>query len=148
MLGHALLDLVCWLRADLADLGYPRPRLSHGTAEESVMMQVPHAGPFVRALLPVRLAGGWTVTFGVWVAIRPGDLQRAFAVWWEAAYADLRLDGFLANAVQPWGLLYAPVSLEVRDPEQTPYCAASSDPDLSRVLADQWPHEEVLRALP
>ena len=55
----------------------PGTWLSHGTAEESVMMQVPHAGPFVRALLPVRLAGGYTVTFGVWAAIRPGDLQRA-----------------------------------------------------------------------
>jgi len=112
------------------------------------MMQVPHVGPFVRALLPVRLTGGYTVTFGVWVAIRPDELQRAFAVWWEPGYADLRLDGFLANAVQPWGLLYAPVSLEVRDPEHSPYCSASSDPELARVLADAWPHEEVLRALP
>jgi hypothetical protein len=126
----------------------PGTWLSHGTAEESVMMQVPNVGPFVRALLPVRLTGGYTVTFGVWVAIHPGDLQRVFAVWWEPEYADLRLDGFLANSVEPWGLLAAPVSLEVRDPEQTPYCSASSDPELSRVLADEWPHEDVLTALP
>src|SRR5262249_55714679 len=65
--------------------------LSHGTANESVMMQVPKIGPFVRALLPVRLTGGYTVTFGVWVAIHPDDLQRAFAVWLEPEYADLRL---------------------------------------------------------
>ena len=64
----------------------------------------------------------------------PLDLQKAFAVWWEAEYKDLRLDGFLANSVQPWRLLAAPVSLAVRDPEHTPYCSASSDPRLSQVL--------------
>jgi hypothetical protein len=84
----------------------------------------------------------------VWVAVQPDDLHRAFAVWWEPGYADLRLDGILANSVKPWGLLYAPVSLEVRDTEHTPYCSASSDPELSRVLADEWPHEDVLAVLP
>jgi hypothetical protein len=54
--------------------------LSHRTADESVMMQVPNVGPFVRALLPVRLSGGHTITFGVWVAIHPDDRQRACAV--------------------------------------------------------------------
>lgn len=112
------------------------------------MMQVPNVGSFVRSLLPIKLTGGYTVTFGVWVAIHPDDLQRAFAVWWEPEYASLRLDGFLANVVKPWGLLAAPVTLEVRDPEQTPYCSASSDPELSRLLADKWPHESVLAALP
>lgn len=53
--------------------------LSHGGAGTSVMMQIPGAGPFVRALLPVRLAGGFTVTYGVWVGFNPQDLQRAFA---------------------------------------------------------------------
>lgn len=112
------------------------------------MMQVPSVGPFVRALLPVRLAGGHTITFGVWVAVHPDDLQRAFAVWWEPGYTDLRLDGFLANAVKPWSLLYAPVSLAVRDPGHTPYCSASPDPDLSRVLQGEWPHEDILAQLP
>jgi hypothetical protein len=122
--------------------------LSHRTADESVMMQVPNVGPFVRALLPVKLSGGHTITFGVWVAIHPDDLQRADAVWHEPEYADLRLDGILSNPVKPWGLLYAPVSLQVRDPEHTPYCSASRDPQLSRVLSDEWPHETVLAACP
>ena len=51
--------------------------------EKSVMMQVPDLGPFVRALLPVRLTAGHTVTFGVWVSVQPDDLQRAFASWWS-----------------------------------------------------------------
>lgn len=126
----------------------PGAWLSHGTAEESVMMAVPSVGAFVRALLPVRLTGGYTVTYGVWVAISPDDLQSTFAVWWEPEYAHLRLDGFLANRVKPWGLLGTPVTLKVRDPEQTPYCSASGHPELSRVLDNEWPHEDILATIP
>ena len=80
--------------------------------------------------------------------VHPDDLRRAFAVWWEPAYADLRIDGYLANRIEPWGLLAAPVSLEVRDPDQTPYCSASSDSDLAQGLGSEWPHEETLSRLP
>lgn len=45
------------------------------------MMQIPGVGPFVRAVLVVRLTGGYAVTDGVWV--HPGDLQRAFRLWQE-----------------------------------------------------------------
>ena len=48
-------------------------RMSHGPAQDSVMMQVPNVGAFVRALLPVKLTEGHTVTFGVWLAIHPKD---------------------------------------------------------------------------
>jgi len=112
------------------------------------MIQIPPLGSFVRALLPVSLTGGYTVTYGVWVGIEPRELQRAFEVWWEPEYTDLRLDGFLANSIQPWGLLAVPVSLAVRDPEHTPYCSGSSDPQFLRVLNEQWPHEDVLAPLP
>ncbi len=120
--------------------------LSHEDPGTSVMMQAPGLGAFVRALLPVQLTGEHTVTYGVWAGIHPDDLQRAFAVWWQPEYTAL--DGALANALQPWGLLAAPVSLAVQDPEQTPYCVHSPDPFLSRVLTETWPHPEILDALP
>jgi hypothetical protein len=88
------------------------------------------------------------VTFGVWVAADPADLQRAHGIWWEPEYAQLRLDGAVANAVPPWGMLAAPVSLEVRDPDELPYSAASSDPLLSEVLTKEWPHVDIIDALP
>ena len=44
------------------------------------------------------------------------------------------------------GLLAAPVSLVVRDPEQAPYCAASPDPLLSQVITEQWPHTDIIDA--
>ena len=112
------------------------------------MMQIPGVGPFVRALLVVRLTGGYAVTCGVWVGVHPDDLQHAFHVWWEPEYEDLRMEGALANPVPPWGLLAAPVTLAVKDPEHTPYCVSSSDHTLSRVLGEEWPHKDVLETLP
>jgi hypothetical protein len=122
--------------------------LSHESPEASVMMQIPGVGPFVRALLVVRLVAGYAVTYGVWVGAHPDDLQHAFRVWWESGYETLRLEGRLANSVPPWGLLAPPVTLAVKDPEHAPYCVSSSDHMLSRVLGQKWPHKDVLEALP
>jgi hypothetical protein len=73
-------------------------------------------------------------------------MQEAFAVWWgdNPAYLDLRLDGLLANQIEPWGLLGAPVVATVLNADDTPYCTSSADPLLSRVLTETWPHDEAL----
>jgi len=112
------------------------------------MMQVNHIGAFVRALLPVKLTAGHTVTFGVWIGVNPAELRHVFDTWWSADYKDLVLDGYLANTIEPWGLLAAPVRLKVLDPDQTPYCVDSADKYLRSVLTDEWDHELVLSALP
>jgi hypothetical protein len=121
--------------------------MTSSSARESVMMQVPSVGAFVRALLPVRLTGGHTLTYGVWLSIDPGDLQHIFNVWFEPAYQDLVVAGRLANAIPPWGLLTAPVQAVVRNPDETPYCDSSSNPEFDRVLHDEWPHDLVLTAV-
>ena len=117
------------------------------TARESVLMQFPPVGAFVRALLPVRLSGGHMLTFGVWLAVDPGDLQQIAKVWLRPEYQELVVTGRLANAVPPWGLLTAPVQAIVRDPDETPYCDSSAEPELDRVLHDEWPHDVVLAAI-
>lgn len=125
--------------------------VSHPTARESVMLQIPNVGAFVRALLPVRLRGGDFVTFGLWLAIDPRDdaLTKLAEVWWnDDKYRDLTVEGWLANTVEPWGMLAAPVTATVRDVQQTPYCTDSSDETLTRVIADEWDHDLVLAALP
>lgn len=111
-------------------------------------MQVPGVGAFVRCLLPVRLDGGYTVTFGTWLGVDPVDLQESFRVWWEPQYTDLVLDGFLANRLPLWGLLGAPATASVVDPDATPYLTASPDDDLAAVLQHTWPHEPLLASLP
>jgi len=42
----------------------------------------------------------------------------------------------------------ASVDLAVLDSDATPYCVASDDPELNRVLSTDWPHELVLSTLP
>ena len=113
----------------------------------ATLMQIPYISPFVRALLPVRLEGGHELRFGVWIAIHPDDLQQACRVWNSPEYSDLKLTGYLANKIQPWGIYKVPVSLAVLNPDQTPYCVSSSDQELNDVLTKVWPHD-VLAFLP
>jgi hypothetical protein len=126
----------------------PGAWMSHQDASHSVMMQVPNVGPFVRCLLPIGLSGGYTVTFGVWLAVHPDDLQRAARVWWEPEYRDLRLDGYLANELPVWGLLGVPATAQVLNEDETPVIVASDDPTLSRLLTEEQSHAELLAALP
>lgn len=114
----------------------------------AVLMMAPATGGFVRALLPVRLTGGYTVTFGVWVGVRPDDFQRAFEAWWSPEYSQLRMDGRLANGLPGWPVFGSPVSIAVTDPEATPYCVGSSDQQLEAVLRREWDHDAVLSGLP
>jgi hypothetical protein len=122
--------------------------MSDDNPNAAVMMQVPELGPFVRSLLPVRLSGGFTVTYGVWISISPADLQQAYDVWWKPQYSEMQLTGRLANEVPPWNVFGAPVDLAVRDPEEIPYCVSSSNSELAQVIADEWNHDLVLSTLP
>jgi hypothetical protein len=125
----------------------PGTWMSHATARESVMMQAPGIGAFVRALLPISLTEGHTITFGVWLAIDPRELQSIFGVWWTPEYVDLRITGWLGNTIPPWGMVAATIEAVVHDAEQMPYCDRSSDPLRDRVLRNEWPHDLVLNAI-
>jgi hypothetical protein len=115
--------------------------LSEPDPVTATLMQVPNISPFVRALLPVKLQGGHEFRFGVWIAIHPDDLQDAFRVWNAPEYANLKLTGYLANKIQPWGLFAVPVNLAVLNAEQTPYCVSSPNEELNDVLTREWPHD-------
>jgi hypothetical protein len=67
--------------------------MSHDTPEQSVMLPAPNVGPFVRCLLQVHIADGYTVASGVWIEVHPDDLQRGFVIWWEPECRDLVLEG-------------------------------------------------------
>jgi hypothetical protein len=109
--------------------------MSHVDAKTAVLMQVPDIGAFVRVLLPVSTADGSTLTYGAWISVYPDRLQEAAEIWDTPAYLSLVLDGVLANAIPPWGLLAAPVHAVVRSRRHTPYCVSSSDETLAQVLA-------------
>ena len=96
----------------------------------------------------MRLTGGYTITYAVWLAVHPDDLRRAWEVWWTPAYADLRLAGILANKMPAWEAeTYGkPLVAAVRDPDAAPYAADSDDAFMRRVLREEWPHEVILDA--
>ncbi|MFH5878220.1 DUF2199 domain-containing protein [Arthrobacter sp. NA-172] len=121
--------------------------LSDPDPNVATLMQIPEVSPFVRALLSVRVEGGHEVRFGVWVAVHPDDLQRAFAAWNAPEYSELKITGYLANRIEPWGLFAVPVNLAVLNPDHTPYCVSSANEQLSEVLTKVWPHD-VLASLP
>lgn len=116
--------------------------------DRAVMIDTKDHGSFLRALLQVRLTGDHTITYGVWVRVDYDDLGRAASVWTEPEYADLQMEGHLANAIEPWGLADAPVVVGVLDTEHTPYVVDSPDEHMRAVLDLEWEHQQVLATLP
>ena len=105
-------------------------------------------GAFVRCLMPVHLTGGSTLEYSVWLRVPAEMLRHAGEIWEAPQYADLRLEGTVANAVQPWpDMLGAPARAEVRDPESIPYLVADEGTLMHRVLHDEWDRDDVLSRL-
>jgi hypothetical protein len=136
--------------------GLPEPVLAVPEAERAarmwgneVLMQVEGVGSFVRILVPVKLTGGFTVTYGAWLGVDSKDLRHAWEVWLEPSYASLRLEGVLANMLPAWEsqTYVKPVEAAVLNPEHVPYAVSSSDEFMQRVLEAEWPHELVLGAI-
>ena len=113
--------------------------MSHDTADESMMMQVPGAGNYVRVLLPIRLDDGTSITYGTWLLVEPAALHEAFSLWWSPDYARLHLSGRLANDVPPGGVLGTAVEAVVRDEDHTPYVDSSDDELVARLLSRPQP---------
>lgn len=131
-------------------LDVPPEERAERTWGNDVLMQVDGIGAFVRVLVPVRLTGGYTMTYGAWLGVHPDDLKHAYEVWLSPAYTTLRLEGRLANGLPPWedATFGRPLSASVRDADEAPYAAGSDDAFLRRVLTEEWPHDEVLAGLP
>ena len=127
-------------------LAVPEEDRASRTLGRDPLIQVQGVGAFVRVLLPIRLTGGYSLTVGTWLAIDPANLRSVWEEWIKDDYSSLVLDGFLANAIPPWGeaVLSAPATATVRDPKLNPYITASPHPVLGEVLATEWPHEDVL----
>ena len=139
------------LRFGLPDLALNlSPEQESTTWHHGDLLQVPGVGAFVHVLLPVHLTGGHQITFATWLAVHPGTLRQAYDVWREPEYADLVLEGVLANAVPPWGrkLFGCRAVARVRHNDELPWLEETDDELLDQVLRAEWPHEAVLSALP
>jgi hypothetical protein len=113
------------------------------------LLQVQGVGAFVRCLLRVELSHESSVTFGTWLSVHPDDLRRAHQLWDDPRYAELTLEGYLGNAIEPWGqaIYRAPARAVVRNVAHVPYLVESADPDLARVISQAWDRDEVLGSM-
>ena len=94
---------------------------------------------------PVQLTDGFSVAFGTWLEIADEDFRHAWQIWNAPEYADLAIEGYVANEIEPWNPFpHAMVRAVVRDVEQVPYLATSDDPLFARILGETLPHADVL----
>jgi hypothetical protein len=152
--GRELSDRDRHVRFGLPDVVFARPE-----ADRQAAWMMPTEKPdllafeqkrFVRALLPVQLDDGASVTFGTWLEIALADFNHAVEVWLDDAYGDLVIDGQIANAVPPWcdEVIGRPCTARVLAHDQIPYVIASTDALLARILTGSWPASTIVASLP
>jgi hypothetical protein len=133
---------------------WPDPLLALPPAERDATWGNEHLraagerGAFIRCLMPVRLTGGGTLEYSVWLRVPEAQVRHAAEIWEAPEYADLRLTGTVANAIQPWTELSgAPAGAEVRDPESIPWLVAEPGTLVHRILHEEWDRDDVLSRL-
>ena len=108
-------------------------------------LAIKDVGFFLRVILPVKLSDGYAVDFGTWLEIADEDFRTAWRTWNFPEYKDLAVEGYVANDIAPWGRLpHRLVRAVVRDMNQVPYLTSCDDETIGRILADEWPHADVL----
>jgi hypothetical protein len=113
------------------------------TLGEDPFLAIKNVGFFLRVILPVKLAGGFAIDFGTWLEVDAPDFREAWRVWNAPEYADLEIEGYLANEIEPWKPFpHAMVRAVVRDRDQVPYVASSEDEFFTRILSEEWSHAE------
>jgi hypothetical protein len=129
-------------------LEVPADERSSRTWGSDPLLQVQGVGAFVRVMLPIRLTDGHSLTFGTWLAINPSELPSVWERWETDTYPSIVLEGYLANAIAPWGrsVFGAPATATVREPTQNPYITATTQTALAEVIEREWPYREVLEA--
>lgn len=102
-------------------------------------------GFFLRVVLQVRLDDGSRVDFGTWLEIHSEDFRTAWQTWNFPEYADLAVEGYLANSIDPWGQLpHVLVKATVRDVDEVPVLTSCPEFDVMRIIDGIWPRDEVL----
>ncbi len=108
-------------------------------------LAIKNVGFFLRVLLPVKLTDGFSVDFGTWLEIDAPDFRNAWQTWNFPEYADLVVEGYVANEIKPWNQFpHALVRAVVRDTAQVPYLDSCANQLTTKIIEDTWPHAEVL----
>ena len=109
-------------------------------------LAIKDVGFFVRVILPVKLTDGFAIDFGTWLETDSDSFRQAWQAWNFPEYADLEIEGYVANAIEPWKRLpHKLVKATVREMEDVPYLTSCDDELVTRILSDTWPHAEVFK---
>ncbi len=113
---------------------------------EDPFLAIKNVGFFVRVILPVKLTDGFSVDFGTWLEVHSEDFRTAWQTWNFPEYSGLTLDGYVANAIEPWKKLpHELVRAVVRDVAQVPYLDSCDNELVTRIMRETWPHADVLK---
>jgi hypothetical protein len=107
-------------------------------------------GGFARTYADVALDVG-SVRFGLWLAVPDEVAELAIAAWDTPDFADLRLEGTIANALPPWGesLLGArAVARASADPAADRPLVVGGDPVVESLLHQTWERAAIVAAIP
>jgi hypothetical protein len=109
-------------------------------------LAIKDVGFFVRVILPIKLTDGFSVHIGTWLECHAEDFRKAWQTWNFPEYADLEIEGYVGNEMEPWKKFpHALVKATVRDMAQVPYLTASQNEVFTRILTETWPHADVLK---
>ncbi len=108
-------------------------------------LAIKNVGFFLRVVLQVKLDDGSHVDFGTWLEIHSEDFRTAWQTWNFPEYKDLSVEGYVANAVEPWGRFpHALARATVRDVDEVPLLASCPDDKVQRIIEGVWSRDEVL----
>ena len=113
----------------------------------AVFLEEPDLGCFVRATFRLPLTDGASLTYGLWIRVPATVAQTIGRVWRTDDYGTLRFDGRLGNGIAPFGLLDAPVQVEVTTPDELPRVVGSESEALQALLHTESDRSSVLAAL-
>lgn len=153
--GAHLVDSDLHVRLGLPDrvLALPEGEKTPGVGIDNtdpwraVFLEEPTLGCFVRSTLRLPLTEDSSLTYGLWVRVSMADAQRIGRVWRTEEYAELRFDGWLANKLDPFDHLDAPVHVEVEAANELPHVVSSDSVPLQALLNTASERNAVLDAV-
>jgi hypothetical protein len=85
------------------------------------------------------------VVLQVWLEIPDEDFRTAWQTWNFPEYADLAVEGYLANSIDPWGRFpHVLAKATIRDVDEVPVLTSCPDLDVMRIIDGIWPRDAVL----
>jgi len=112
---------------------------------EDPFLAIKTIGFFVRVILPVRMDGGFAVNYGTWLEVHAETFREAWQTWNMPEYAELELEGYLANVIEPWGAFpHALTKATVRNTDEVPVVTSSASADIQKFLDTEWKHSWAL----